>query len=145
MAADERVTGFVERLVEKWARIAEQEACDHEPTVCREWAQDSIRRALREALTEAARVVRNKNTSAFDEAADEIERLASSHSSGGSVPGLFLIDRHADALRLAEEALEKALHAFVGPSAIDEPEHRSTCPKCRALAAIRAAREGKNG
>ena len=46
-----------------------------EPTVCREWAQDSIRRAIHEALTEAARVVRNKNTSAFDEAADEIERL----------------------------------------------------------------------
>ena len=74
MAADERMTNFVERLAEKWTRIAEQNGCDHEPTICRGWALNSIRHAVCESLTEAALVVRAHDIAIGTEAAERVAR-----------------------------------------------------------------------
>ncbi len=69
MAADERVTGFVERLAEKWANT---------------WryglpVDQTVGGAIRDALTEAARVARAHNiaigTEAAERVAREIERM----------------------------------------------------------------------
>ena len=71
MAADERVTGFVERLAEKYSAhcgwSSETESRKGEGWLCREVAD-----AIRAALTEAARVARDGGS---EEIARQIERL----------------------------------------------------------------------